>query len=150
MEITIEKLGHSFTEYVSNNDATYTEDGTKTAQCDRCTITDTQIDVGSAFGLAQKFKDEMAAFSEDDTLETAYAKLYAALQAYSMLSETEKENVTEEYAALQEKIATYNAKVQVANCELSDAIELALTPIASMGLTFLAALWFLLKSRFFK
>ena len=150
VEITIEKLGHSFTEYVSNNDATYTEDGTKTAQCDRCTITDTQIDVGSAFGLAQKFKDEMAAFSEDDTLETAYAKLYAALQAYSMLSETEKENVTEEYAALQEKIATYNAKVQVANCELSDAIELALTPIASMGLTFLAALWFLLKSRFFK
>lgn len=39
--------GHSFTNYVPNNDATCTADGTKTAQCDRCTETDTKPDEGS-------------------------------------------------------------------------------------------------------
>lgn len=34
--------GHSFTNYVSNNDATCTADGTETAKCDRCDVTDTR------------------------------------------------------------------------------------------------------------
>ena len=41
---------HSFTNYVSNGDATCTTDGTKTAKCDKCGQTDTVIDVGSALG----------------------------------------------------------------------------------------------------
>lgn len=41
------KLGHSFTKYVSNGDATCTEDGTKTAKCDRCDATDEIKDEGS-------------------------------------------------------------------------------------------------------
>ena len=44
------KLGHSFTNYVSNNDAKCTEDGTKTAKCDRCDEKDTKPDEGSAKG----------------------------------------------------------------------------------------------------
>ena len=47
---TTEKLGHSFTDYVSDNNATCTEDGTKTAKCDRCDATDTVTDTGSATG----------------------------------------------------------------------------------------------------
>lgn len=49
-----EPLGHSFTNYVSNNDATCTADGTKTATCDRvdCTVTDTVADEGSQLGHA--------------------------------------------------------------------------------------------------
>lgn len=45
-------LGHSFTEYISNNDATCTADGTKTAICDHndCDVTDTITDKGSALG----------------------------------------------------------------------------------------------------
>lgn len=43
-------LGHSFTNYVSDNNATCTEDGTKTAKCDRCNETDTIIEAGSAKG----------------------------------------------------------------------------------------------------
>ena len=43
-------LGHTFGEYVSNNDATCTEDGTKTAKCIRCDVTDTIADEGSAKG----------------------------------------------------------------------------------------------------
>ena len=40
-------LDHSFTNYVSNNDATCTANGTKTAKCDRCDVTDTLVDEGS-------------------------------------------------------------------------------------------------------
>ncbi len=46
-----ESVGHSFTNYVSNNDATCTQDGTKTAECDYgCTQTETITDTGSATG----------------------------------------------------------------------------------------------------
>ena len=40
-------LGHSFTNYVSNKDATCTEDGTETSKCERCDQTDTKVDKGS-------------------------------------------------------------------------------------------------------
>ena len=46
----VEKLGHSFTSYTSNGDATCTADGTKTAKCDRCDVTDTKKDEESALG----------------------------------------------------------------------------------------------------
>ncbi len=46
------KENHSFTDYKSNNDATCTSDGTKTAHCDNegCEKTDTITDTGSALG----------------------------------------------------------------------------------------------------
>lgn len=40
-------LGHSFTDYHSNGDATCQADGTKTAQCDRCTEQKTVTDPGT-------------------------------------------------------------------------------------------------------
>ena len=45
-----EPLGHLFTEYIFNDDATCTENGTETAQCDRCTETHTRIQPNSATG----------------------------------------------------------------------------------------------------
>ena len=47
---TIPKLGHSFTDYKSNGDANCLEDGTKTAKCDRCDVTETITDKDSALG----------------------------------------------------------------------------------------------------
>ena len=47
---TSAKLGHSYTNYVSNNDATCLTDGTKTAKCDRCDETDTVTDTDSKLG----------------------------------------------------------------------------------------------------
>ena len=47
---TDSKLGHFFEDYVSNNDATYAHDGTKTAKCvryDQCGETHTMPDEGS-------------------------------------------------------------------------------------------------------
>ena len=43
-------LGHDFGEYVSDNNATCTADGTQTATCSRCGETDTKILSGSALG----------------------------------------------------------------------------------------------------
>lgn len=54
----IAALGHSFTNYIPDNNATCTTDGTKTATCDRCHVTDTRNDVGSALG--HNFKDYIA------------------------------------------------------------------------------------------
>lgn len=39
--------GHKWGEYISNNDATYESDGTKTATCSVCGATDTVVDEGS-------------------------------------------------------------------------------------------------------
>ncbi len=46
-------LGHSFTNYVSDGNATCTADGTKTAKCDRCDETDTIEDTDSKFGHSE-------------------------------------------------------------------------------------------------
>ena len=48
--IPVEAQGHSFTNYVSNNDATCTEDGTEKAKCDRCEATFKRTAEGSALG----------------------------------------------------------------------------------------------------
>ena len=44
---------HNYGEYISNNDATETADGTKTATCEFCGATDTVIDEGSKLGSAE-------------------------------------------------------------------------------------------------
>lgn len=46
----LDPLGHNFTEYVSDNNATCTEDGTKTATCARCGKQDTITEEGTAKG----------------------------------------------------------------------------------------------------
>lgn len=44
----LDKLEHSFTDYVSNGDASYEADGMETAQCDNgCGATDTRTEMGS-------------------------------------------------------------------------------------------------------
>ena len=45
-----EPLGHGFISYISDNNATCTADGTKTAKCARCDVTDTKTDEGSRLG----------------------------------------------------------------------------------------------------
>lgn len=45
---TLEKLGHSFTDYRYDNNATCEGDGSQTATCDRCDATDTKSVPGSA------------------------------------------------------------------------------------------------------
>lgn len=46
-QMTTQKTGHRFLEYVSNEDANYDQDGTMTAQCNYCQATETITDPGS-------------------------------------------------------------------------------------------------------
>ena len=46
--VKLPALGHSFTNYVYNGDATCDGDGTETAKCDRCDVTDTRTAVATA------------------------------------------------------------------------------------------------------
>ena len=71
-------LGHSFTNYSSNNDATCTQDGTKTATCDRCAATSTVTDEGSK--LPHTFDKQEAT---SDYLATAATCTQAATYYYS-------------------------------------------------------------------
>lgn len=47
---TVPILGHSFTQYIPDNNATCTENETETAKCDRCDATDTRTIEHSALG----------------------------------------------------------------------------------------------------
>ena len=53
----VNPLGHSFTNYISDNNATFYADGTKTATCDRngCNVTDTTTDIGTKFSNGLKY-----------------------------------------------------------------------------------------------
>ena len=64
-----ESLNHSFTNYVSDNNATCTEDGTKTAKCDRCTETDTITETGSKLNhsFTNYISDHNATCTKDGT-----------------------------------------------------------------------------------
>ena len=46
--VVLPALGHSFTKYQYNNDASCSVDGTETATCDRCDETDTRTAAGTA------------------------------------------------------------------------------------------------------
>ena len=86
--------------------------------------------------------------TENADAATTYAELYALLQTYSSLSDSEKSNVAVEFSAVQQMINEYNAQAETANNELSEATELAFAPLATVGFSFVAALWFLLKKKF--
>ena len=52
----IKAPGHSFTNYVYNNDESFEADGTETAKCDRCDKTDTRVKEGSRYQLRLTIK----------------------------------------------------------------------------------------------
>lgn len=68
-----EPLGHEWGEYIPDDNATCTADGTKTAKCIRCGATNTVADVGSAVGhsLTGYVSDGNATCTTDGT-KTAY------------------------------------------------------------------------------
>lgn len=87
---------HSFTEYVSNKDATYLADGTKTAVCDFCNTKDTTVDKGTKkkLGVAKSFaattKDTSADLSWKSVKDATYYRVYIYASGWKLLGETEK------------------------------------------------------------
>ncbi len=66
---------HSFTNYVYNNDATCTANGTETAKCDRCDATHTREKSGTALGhQAVKTEVKAATCTKDGNIEYWYCE----------------------------------------------------------------------------
>lgn len=74
----IPATGHSFTNYVYNEDATYTADGTETAKCDNCDGTDTRTAEGTM--LTYTFNDMSATKYAKGAVEMAKPKAVDWLQ----------------------------------------------------------------------
>ena len=130
----IAALGHSFTQYVSNNDAKCTKDGTETAKCDRCDATDTRTDEYSALG-----HDWVETITKEPTFSVAGEKVLRCsrcdetkTEAVPATGHTPGEAVREnEKAATCEEAGSYEEVVYCTVCheEISSKTE----TIASLG-----------------
>lgn len=65
-KLPVDTDNHSFTKYESNKDATCTEDGTKTAECDRCSEPNTVTDEGSVLGHTYTKENVKFTWTEKD------------------------------------------------------------------------------------
>jgi hypothetical protein len=139
---------HVYGEYLPNGDATYTDDGTMSAVCNVCGTTSTIPDTGSALGLVRRFCDEVGAIDTGAGADVLYTALYKASYTYSLLSDEEKASVSTEADVLRAAIEEYNAIAEGANNDLTEATELALSPLSGIGFAALAALIALIKRRF--
>ena len=79
----VNALEHDFTNYISDNNATYEKDGTKTATCNRngCEETDTVTDTGTKLQSGISFKT----LSVDGT--DVYGKVSYATETFSFINE---------------------------------------------------------------
>ena len=86
-------LGHEFTDYVSDNNATYEKDGTKTAHCNRngCTATDTIPDENSKLESKMTFKTLTVGEKNTDGNVSVYGKVPNAQKTYSFIDEIKTE-----------------------------------------------------------
>lgn len=82
-----EQHEHVFTNYVSNHDATFTADGTKTAKCDKCDVTDTIADIGSklnpSLSEVSRERIELALHINADGSEEYFTPLDKIKMAYT-------------------------------------------------------------------
>ena len=100
-----------------------------------------------ALGYLQEFVQAVQSLSNNEYAENTYSEIYSALQLYSKLTDDEKQEANEEFLIIQAAVDAYNSEAEIANTELKNATEIAFVPI-SASFTFLAALWFLFKKKF--
>ncbi|MBO5938595.1 MAG: hypothetical protein J6Q82_03750, partial [Clostridia bacterium] len=139
------KGGHVFGAWVQTIAPGSATMGQERRDCDRCDYYETK-DI-EALGYLQTFIDAVADLSKEQSTEITYNEIYTALQLYAKLTDEEKQDAKESFLVLQTAIESYNAKAMVANDEMEKATEVAFVPI-SASFAFLAALWFLLKKKF--
>ena len=143
-----EPAGHIFGEFIYNNDATYTEDGTSTATCPYCGTTDTIVIPGTALGLVRKFLDMVAiAASEESGMTDKYEAIVSALCTYPLLDADEQAEVSTAYERLLVAISDYNALATDINNKHIEATEFAFAVFAGVFAFLPALIWFI-KKRF--
>ena len=119
----IPALDHSFTNYISNNDATCTEDGTKTAKCDRCDETNTVTDEGSALG-----HDEIAHEAQDPTCTEIGWDAYVTCSRCDYTTYVEKSALGHDEIVHEEQAPTcteigWDAYVTCSRCDYTTYVE---------------------------
>ena len=108
-----EPLNHSFTNYVSDGNATYEKDGTKTAHCDHkgCTITKTIPDEGS------KLESKMSFKTLSVNGDKVYGKVSNNTETFSFINEIEYSGLIKYFASFdiygKEKIETKTISLKV-------------------------------------
>ena len=137
--------GHTLGEIIEIVPPTYDANGMGRRDCADCPYFEF-CDI-AAIGYLQVFIDTVSSLSSGQTAELAYSELYSAIQIYAKLSGEEKVEASDAFRVLQAAIEAYNAKAEIANGEMEQATEIAFLPITA-SFAFLAALWFLLKKKF--
>ncbi len=121
-----EALNHSFTNYVSDNNATCTTDGTKTAKCDRCSETDTITDAGSKLNhsFTNYISDNNATCTKDGTKTAKCDRCNATDTVTDIDSKLGHEftNYVSDNNATYEKDGTKTAHCNHAGCTSTDTV----------------------------
>ena len=92
--------------------------------------------------------DNVADMNALSDVGETYSMLASLLRLYSTLSDEDRLEVAVEYDVLMAAVKDYNEKAQKVNDEVSEAANVAFTPLVKMGLTVLVAGSFLSKKRF--
>ncbi len=121
-----EALNHSFTNYVSDNNATCTKDGTKTAKCDRCDKTDTITETGSKLNhsFTNYISDHNATCTKDGTKTAKCDRCNATDTVTDIDSKLGHEftNYVSDNNATYEKDGTKTAHCNHAGCTSTDTV----------------------------
>ena len=144
--VTLGSSGHSLGAWYETKAPTPSEAGSRRRDCASCSHFET--DLLEPLGYLTPFLDTVAGLSAVSSAEISYSEIVSALALYANLTPDEKAEADEAYRALQDAIATYNAKVSEANGAVAAASEIAFAPICA-SFSFLAALWFLVKKKFY-
>jgi len=137
-----EPLGHSFTNYVPDGNAACLEDGTKTAKCDRCAVTDTVDDIDSKHGHLYD--------SDCDThcSGCGYERITDVHHSWDggtiTLEPTRRKNGTIRYVCLNCNITKTAPIPKISGCGGGSGINAAFISCSSV-----TAIWFALKRKIF-
>lgn len=86
---------------------------------------------------AQDFAEKVNAVANFDTADEKFQAIKAAVQAYSKLTEAEKQGAASLYKQLTDEIETYNSKADKANADFANVTQ---TAVIAASQTFAAAL----------
>ena len=124
-------VGHSFTNYASNGDATCTADGTKTAICDNgCGVTDTIVDANTAIGHAYDNGVATTAPSCTDAGVMTYTCANCGDTYTKAIDATGHTVVTDKAVA---PTCTATGLTEGSHCSVCNAVIVAQTTVAATG-----------------
>lgn len=134
-DTAISATGHSFTNYVSDNNATCTNDGTKTAQCDNhCGKTDTVADTGS---MKEHDLDEWTTAEAPTCTETGREIIKCKNCDYHVFRAVEALGHTEEIIPAVDPTCTETGLTEGKHCSVCGETIVAQTVVDALGHTFI-------------